>query len=167
MTPSAARPAAVSAARLSAREFATVEYGTPPVAGEPEFDVDHAGQRRIRARGEQAAGLGPTDLAERFDAARARLAPRLAALPAEQPVLVFDRWVLPLDQCLLTRLIELAVHLDDLAVSLDLATPAVPDDVAEIVISSLASIATGRHGTASVLRALSRRERAPAVIAAF
>lgn len=82
-------------------------------------------------------------------------------------MLVFDRWVLPLDQCLLTRLIELAVHLDDLAVSLDLATPAVPDDVAEIVISSLASIATGRHGTASVLRALSRRERAPAVIAAF
>ena len=107
------------------------------------------------------------DPARRFDAARARLAVRLAELPAEQPVVVFDRWVLPLDQCLITRLVELAVHLDDLAVSLDVATPAIPADAAAVVIATLARVATARHGVLPVLRALARRERSPHPVTAF
>lgn len=123
--------------------------------------------RHIRVRGEEAAAGGAADLAERFDAARTRLAVRLRELPEDLEVVVFDRWLLPLDQALLTRLVELAVHLDDLAVSLDVPTPALPDAASDRVLITLARIAQGRHGQLPVLRALSRRERAPRVIAAF
>ncbi|WP_165942756.1 maleylpyruvate isomerase N-terminal domain-containing protein [Micromonospora sp. KC721] len=136
-------------------------------AGDPQAGPEDPTQRHIRARGEQAAGTGATDLADRFDAARARLEPRLADLPSEHPVLVFDRWAMPLDQCLITRLIELAVHLDDLAVSLGVPTPDIPDEAADVVVTTLARIARAHHGTVPLLRALSRRERAPGVITAF
>lgn len=122
---------------------------------------------RVRERGEQEAAGGPVALAERFDAVRARLEPRLAALPADHEVAVFDTWLLPLDQALITRMVELAVHLDDLAVSLDLPTPALPDEAADLVLVTLARIARARHGSLPLLRALSRRERAPRTIAAF
>jgi hypothetical protein len=91
----------------------------------------------------------------------------LATLPPDHPIVVFDRWRLRLDQALITRLIELAVHLDDLAVSLDLPTPAISEPAADLVITALARIAAGRHGTLPLIRALSRRERAPEMIAAF
>ncbi|TDC42910.1 maleylpyruvate isomerase N-terminal domain-containing protein [Micromonospora sp. KC213] len=136
-------------------------------AGDPQAGPEDPTQRHIRARGEQAAGGGPADLADRFDAARARLGLRLADLPGEHPVLVFDRWAMPLDQCLITRLIELAVHLDDLAVSLDMPTPAIPDEAADVVVTTLARIARAHHGTLPLLRTLSRRERAPDGISAF
>ena len=64
-------------------------------------------------------------------------------------------------------MIELAVHLDDLAVSLDLPTPAIPDGAADLVVATLARIARGRRGTLPVLRALSRRERASGLATAF
>jgi hypothetical protein len=121
----------------------------------------------IRERGEQDAVGGAGDLADRYDAARARLATRLSALPDEHPVVAFGRFRLRLDQCLITRLVELAVHLDDLAVSLGVPTPAIPDPAAELVVTTLARVAAGRHGTLALIRALSRRERAPEVIAAF
>ncbi|MQA95879.1 MAG: hypothetical protein GEV11_14960 [Streptosporangiales bacterium] len=142
-----------------------VRYFLAADAGETDLDGPTA--RAIRDRGEQAAGDGPADLAERFDAARARLAPRLAGLPADHEVVVLDRWLLPLDQALITRLVELAVHLDDLTVSLDVPTPELPDEAADLVLITLARIARARHGAIPLLRALSRRERAPQVIAAF
>ena len=39
--------------------------------------------------------------------------------------------------CLTTTLIELAGHLDDLAVSLAITTPTIPDDAADVVITRL------------------------------
>ncbi|WP_432872135.1 maleylpyruvate isomerase N-terminal domain-containing protein [Microbispora rosea] len=83
----------------------------------PAPDLDDAVPRRIREVGEQKAAGGPVALAEEFDAARARLAALLPALPPDRSVGVFAH-VLPLDQCLLTPLVELVVHLDGLAVSL-------------------------------------------------
>lgn len=71
--------------------------------------------RRIREAGEQEAAGGPASLAEEFDAARARLAARRTTMPLDRSVGVFAH-VLPLDQCPLTRFVELVVHLDDLAV---------------------------------------------------
>lgn len=121
----------------------------------------------IRERGEQEAADGPQALAKAYDAARARLALRLPELRGDQPVLVFGRYVLSLDECLLTRLIELVVHADDLAVTLGLPTPDFGDQVEDLVITTLARIARRRHGTVPLLRALSRRERAPSTIAAF
>lgn len=130
-------------------------------------DLDGTVARRIRDRGEQEASDGPAVLAERFDTVRAALASRLAALPADHQIAVFERWRLPLDEALITRLVELAVHLDDLAVSLDVPTPALPDEATDLVLVTLTRIAQARHGTVPLLRALARRERAPHHVAAF
>ncbi|GAB3136600.1 maleylpyruvate isomerase N-terminal domain-containing protein [Microbispora hainanensis] len=132
----------------------------------PTPDLDDAVPRRIRELGEQEAADGPVALVEEFDAARARLTSLLPALPPDRPVGVFAH-VLPLDQCLLTRLVELVVHLDDLAVSLEIPTPPVPVEAADAVTTCLTRIAVARHGCLPLIRALSRRERAVDQIAAF
>ncbi|GIH05657.1 hypothetical protein Rhe02_37240 [Rhizocola hellebori] len=123
--------------------------------------------RVIRERGEQAAEGGPTALAGQYDSARARLGERLSGLSVGQPVLMFDRHVLLLGECLLTRLVELAVHTDDLAVSLGLPTPDVGDQAMDLVVTTLSRISRQRHGSLAVLRAFSRRERTSSNIAAF
>ncbi|MFD3504962.1 maleylpyruvate isomerase N-terminal domain-containing protein [Streptomyces sp. NPDC058678] len=132
----------------------------------PAPHLEDAVPRHIREVGEQEAAGGPAALAGEFDAARARLAAQLPAMPLDRPVGVFAH-VLPLDQCLLTRLVELVVHLDDLAVSLEEPTPSVPAQATDLVIACLTRIAVARHGVLPVMRTLARRERAIDPIAAF
>ena len=74
---------------------------------------------------------------------------------------------LRLDDLLITRMMELAVHSDDLAVSVGTATPALRQSAVDTVIDLLSRLAVRRHGPTAVLRALSRAERSPATIAAF
>ncbi|SES42311.1 hypothetical protein SAMN04487818_113124 [Actinokineospora terrae] len=59
------------------------------------------------------------------------------------------------------------MHADDLAVSVDLPTPEFPDHTNAVVIELLSTLAARRHGAVSVIRALSRAERAPSTITAF
>jgi hypothetical protein len=68
---------------------------------------------------------------------------------------------------LTTRMMEVLVHSDDLAVSIGVATPDFPPMAVELVTDLLVRLATRRHGAVPVIRALSRAERAPASIAAF
>jgi hypothetical protein len=133
---------------------------------EPAPNLDDAVPRRIRETGEQEAAAGPEALARECDAARGRLAALLPTVPLDRPVGMLSH-VLPLDQCLLTRLVELVVHLDDLAVSVGVPTPGVPAEAADAVATCLTRIAVARHGLLPVLRTLSRRERASAPVAAF
>ena len=56
---------------------------------------------------------------------------------------------------------------NDLAVSLDVETPAFDDEAADLVVTVLARTARSRHGTVPVLRGLARHERSGARIAAF
>ncbi|MDX5564290.1 maleylpyruvate isomerase N-terminal domain-containing protein [Streptomyces sp. ID05-04B] len=132
----------------------------------PAPHLENAVPRRIREVGEQEAAGGPAVLVEAFDAARARLAAQLPTMPLDRHVGVFAH-VLPLDQCLLTRLVELVVHLDDLAVSLAAPTPSVPVEATDAVIACLTRIAVARHGVLPVMRTLARRERSTDPIAAF
>lgn len=132
----------------------------------PAPHLEEAVPRRIRELGEREAAAGPAALAEEFDAARARLAARLPAVSLDRPVGVFAH-VLPLGQCLLTRLVELVVHIDDLAVSLGVPTPPLPADAVDAVTVCLSRVALARHGSLPVLRALTRRERAADPIAVF
>jgi hypothetical protein len=76
-------------------------------------------------------------------------------------------WGLAVDDLLLTRVMELVVHADDLAVSLGIPTPAMPAEATDATIRLLARVAAWRHGPLAVVRALARRERAPETIAAF
>ena len=116
----------------------------------------------IREQGEQHAADGPTALAERVAGVAAELA---AVLPAESAgrvvFLPWWPWSLRLDDFLVTRMMELAVHSDDLAYSVDTDPPELPEAVLEPVLGLLTALAVRRHGQPAVLRALSRAERAP------
>jgi len=87
-------------------------------------------------------------------------------LPAGRVVAVGD-WGLALDDYLVTRLLELVVHMDDLAVSLGTPTPGLPAAATDTKITLLARIAAWRHGPLAVTRALARAERAHGSVAAF
>lgn len=122
-------------------------------------DLDSELNRSIRERGEAEAEVGHPALVAEFVAARDRLALRLGAEPADARIAVRGGMVLPLDEYLVTRIVELAVHTDDLALSVGLSTPE-PDPVAATLATHcLVALARRRHGDLAVLRALTRRER--------
>lgn len=131
-------------------------------------DLDAEINVRIRDGGEAQAAEGPEALVARVDAAVKELTDALASA-ANRPVRIslWGPWSLLLDDFLITRMMELAVHSDDLAVSVGIATPELPPSAVDTVIALLSRLAVRRHGPTAVLRALSRAERAPATIAAF
>jgi hypothetical protein len=115
----------------------------------------------------EAAG-GPAALARRTTAALGRLAARLPGEPLDRVVLVpWGPWPLTLADLLVTRMMEITVHDDDLASSVGRPAPALPDEVTDTVVVLLARLAVRRHGPMPVVRAFSRAERAPATVAAF
>jgi hypothetical protein len=129
--------------------------------------VDGADNVWIRQRGEEAAArTTPEALAGDVDAALAELRQVVPAEPAER-VVDLGNWGLTVDDFLLTRVMELVVHTDDLAVSIGVPTPELPPAASDATIRLLARVAAWRHGALTVVRALARRERAPAVIAAL
>ncbi len=122
----------------------------------------------IRARGEDIAAEGAQSLAERAAAALATQQTKLAGVPADQVVFLPQTgWALSLGDFLTTRTLELAVHMDDLAVSVGLPARELPDAAFDPVLVLLARLAARRHGQAALLRALARAERAPAAINAI
>ncbi|MEW6475529.1 MAG: maleylpyruvate isomerase N-terminal domain-containing protein [Actinomycetota bacterium] len=126
---------------------------------EPAPDINSEFQRSIRRRAEDAAPGSPGDFPTVWAETTARLQARLAAERPDRLVKVYGDLVLTLDQYLVTRLIELVVHADDLAVSLAVEPPPLPPAATGIVIGTLVEVARIRHGDVAVLRALSRRER--------
>ena len=122
----------------------------------------------IRSRGEDIGREGAQPLAKRAGAALAEQQARLAGLPGGQPVFLPQTgWALSLGDFLTTRTMELAVHMDDLAVSVGLPARELPDAAFDPVLVLLARLAARRHGQAALLRALARAERAPAAINAI
>jgi Mycothiol maleylpyruvate isomerase N-terminal domain len=131
-------------------------------------DLDDPANVAIRHDAAAEAAAGPAALAAAAGATLDRLRGSLAAQPPDRVVLLpWGPWALQLDDLLTTRLLEITVHCDDLACSVGRPAPALPDDVTDLVVSLLARLAARRHGATAVVRALSRAERAPAVIAAF
>jgi Mycothiol maleylpyruvate isomerase N-terminal domain len=122
----------------------------------------------IRTRGESIASGGPESLSERASAEVAQQRAQLAGLSADRSVFMPQTgWALTLDNFLTTRIMELAVHMDDLCVSVGLATPELPNSAFDPVLILLARLAARRHGQIALLRALARAERAPAAINAI
>jgi hypothetical protein len=129
---------------------------------------DHEANVGIRESAEQAASPGHAAMLADVQAALADLEGLREG--TEQPAAVqmsWWAWSLSWEDFLVTRMMEIVVHSDDLAVSLDVAPPELPGAVLEPVLSLLVGVATMRHGQAAVVRALSRSERAPSTIAAF
>lgn len=131
-------------------------------------DVDTPANVSIRAQSEEFAATGHARLVETLHTDLAAIRTTLPAVPADQPVLLpWTGWALSLDDLLVTRMMEIAVHSDDLAVSVDVPTPAFPPQVLRPVLALLTDLAVARHGQTATLRALSRRERAPETISAL
>jgi hypothetical protein len=130
--------------------------------------VDGPDNVQIRRSGEKAAqGMTPAELADQVEAEAQRCREELAGLPEDHVVDYGGDYSLRLEDFLLTRVLELVVHSDDLAVSLGTATPEMPAAVNEATVRLLAALAVDRHGALPVVRALSRRERAPETVSAF
>lgn len=122
----------------------------------------------IRRDSEDIAAAGADELARRVTAAVVELSGILPRQSADRLVNPPGAsWLLTLPDFLLTRLMEIAVHCDDLAVSVGVACPPLPTRAMDTVLGLLTRLAQQRHGATAVLRALSRAERAPAAIAAF
>jgi uncharacterized protein (TIGR03083 family) len=122
-------------------------------------DLQSEAARAIRQRGVEAASGSPAEFLERWRLVAGRLPARLAAEPADRLVQVYGGLVLRLDDYLVTRIIEVVVHADDLAASLGVEPPPFPPDATGVAIATLVDVARSRHGDAAVLRALTRRER--------
>ena len=127
-------------------------------------DIDDDLNRGIRARSDDAAASGQAAVLANLDAALASVTASLGEAPADAQVAVFGVALMSLDEYVVTRLLELVVHLDDLAVSLGVDTPAVDVQAVHLVTQCFVGVARIRNGDVAVIRALARRERAPATV---
>jgi hypothetical protein len=59
-----------------------------------------------------------------------------------------------------TRIVELVVHTDDLAVSVGVEPPEPSEGAASVALAAMLAAARSNSGDLAVLRALARRERA-------
>src|SRR5438034_473536 len=81
----------------------------------------------------------------------AELCDRLPEEPADRTVAPpSGPWGLRLDDFLITRMMEIAVHSDDLAASVGIATPPLPDAVLDPVFELLAKLSVRRHGATAL-----------------
>lgn len=131
-------------------------------------ELDDEANVRIRQTGAEVAGSDAGALAARVTATLDELRVGLPMERADRLVhLPWGPWSLRLDDFLVTRMMEIAVHSDDLAVSVGLPTPELPEEVLAPVFNLLTRLAVRRHGPTALLRALTRAERAPTSIAAI
>jgi hypothetical protein len=122
----------------------------------------------VRDSGEAEAADGAAALAKRLRTVTAALHGELANTPLDRPVFIpWAGWSLTLEDYLTSRLLEMVIHVDDLAASVDATAPALPEAATDATLTLLTRLAARRHGVAPVLRALSRSERASGSIAAI
>jgi hypothetical protein len=120
-----------------------------------------------RSTDEAEAALGPAALAGRAVAALETVRRLLADGAAGDVVAIpWQGWSLRRDDFLLTRMLEIVVHSDDLALSVGVRTPEFPAEVFAPVRDVLVRLAVARRGQSAVISALARSERTQ-VISAF
>lgn len=112
----------------------------------------------VRDRSAALAARGPAAVHEAAAASLAGLRARLPTVSPDSVVVALDIPML-VDEYLRTRMVEVCVHLEDLAMSLDLPVPELPAEAVRTAVDVLVDTAVTRHGAHAVLRALARRER--------
>ena len=122
-------------------------------------DLDSELHQAIRRRGDDMAAGGHQALVEDLAQANARLQLRLESEPANRKLRAHKGIPLLLDDYLITRVVELTTHIDDLAVSARISTPPISAHATTLAIGCLIEVARLRAGDVAVLRALTRRER--------
>lgn len=143
----------------AADHYRRAKWVTAESLDDPSMDV---------GRDRSEAELGFAAMSERCWSALTEVEAMLAERRAQDVVTIpWQGWSLRREDFLLTRLVEVVVHSDDLAHSLGTATPRFPDDAYRPVLHLLADLAAERHGQSALVSALTRRERMPSTISAF
>lgn len=169
------------ACHLGRQVVRAAEILAAPATGEPIDGVDDHYRRAAwvtaeslddpandRTNDEVDAAAGFAATVGRCRAARRDVQALLDASTAPAVVTIpWQGWSLRRADFLVTRLVEIVVHSDDLARSVDVPTPEFPADAYLPVLHLLAELAAERHGQAAMTSALARRERMPATISAF
>jgi len=120
-----------------------------------------------RSLDDEEALIGPAALLSRTATALATVRSLLADGSARDVVPVpWQGWSLPRADFLLTRLVEIVVHSDDLALSVGVPTPEFPEEAFGPVRDLLVRLAVRRHGQSAIVGTLAREERTR-VISAF
>jgi len=119
-----------------------------------------------RSTDDAEAALGAASIADRTAEALETVRRLLVAGTARDVVLIpWQGWSLRRDDFLLTRMLEIVVHTDDLALSIAVRTPDFPAEVFAPVRDLLVRLAVERHGQSAVISALTRSERTQAISA--
>jgi hypothetical protein len=129
-------------------------------------DLDSDTNRFVREKSDAQAAEGPEAAVALQRDAVARL-PEALFDPPTTTYVPWQGWRLSTDDFLVTRLMEMVVHADDLAASVDVPVPDFGPVVLEPVLALLAALAVSRHGQDAVVRTLTRPQRAPESISAF
>jgi Mycothiol maleylpyruvate isomerase N-terminal domain len=132
------------------------QYFEQMLAASASSDDAHAA---IRARAADEAAAGQEALVARLDAILMELDARFSSEPEHRVVKVALGLVLPLDEYLVTRMVELVVHSDDLASSVDLEPPPFDALTMACVVGCMLAMVRARHGDMAVARGFARRER--------
>jgi hypothetical protein len=113
-----------------------------------------------RSTDDAEAAFGAAALADRSAEGLETVRQLLAAGTASEVVPIpWQGWSLRRDDFLLTRMLEIVVHADDLARSLGVRTPEFPAEAFAPVRDLLVRLAVDRHGQSAVIGALARSER--------
>lgn len=112
----------------------------------------------VRSRGEEVAGRDASSLIETYSDALEHLG-RLDTTPGDRMMQVFGGHVMRLDDYLETRICEILIHADDLAVSLEVDPPRFPPQAWDVALEHLLAVARASQGDRAVLMGFSRRER--------
>jgi len=129
-------------------------------------DLDGPANVGVRERGAEQAEAGQAAAVAAAREARDALAATLAAA-GPTVGLPWAGTALRTDDFLVTRLMEIVVHSDDLAASVDVPVPAFAPEALGPVLTLLTDLSLRRHGQDALVRALSRPQRAPGSISAF
>jgi hypothetical protein len=114
-------------------------------------------QKGVRDRGAAVAALGRQEILSRVKRHLGSLETELGKLPGSYLMTVIGGKVMTLSDYLVTRIVEQAVHLDDLARSVGGGTWALPDGHEAITIDVAVEMACRLHGPTAVVRALYRK----------
>ena len=121
--------------------------------------IDSPIHERIKEVSANEAAAGSAAVACHCGDVAAEMRTRLAEEPTDRLVAALGGRMLSLDDFCRTRLIEVLLHLDDLAASVGVSRPDTSADGRSIVIDILIGIARLKHGDWPVLHALARNER--------
>jgi hypothetical protein len=140
-------------------ETEPIDTVTYYVSGSDTDVISDSVREAVSARSREQAQPGPAAVLADFDDALNRVRIWLPAQTPDRVMRVPIGRSMRLADFLVVRLVEVFVHADDLAVSVDLPAPALTAGSSDALIALFLGMCRRRHGDRAVIGAFTRRER--------